>query len=470
MPDIAQPTPGRILVVDDEVSMRKVLSAVLGSDGHEVRATDDGNEAIAAFADGSWDLVIEDLRMPKMHGLELLGRLKGIDPAAMVIVMTAFGTWDTAVEAMRLGAYDYLKKPCDNEHLRAVVAKAIARRRAGATSARFRANTSPAVEVLIGNDPRMREVMDVIRRVAPTDSTVLIQGESGTGKELAAASIHSQSLRADGPFIDINCGAFAETLLDSELFGHIKGAFTGAVADKMGLMEAADQGTLFLDEVAELSPATQVKLLRVLETRQFRPVGGVNDKRVDVRFIAATNRNLAELVTSGAFREDLFFRLNVIPLVIPPLRDRRGDIPQLAGFFLAKHAARTGRQITTIDEGAAEWLKCHDWPGNVRELENTIERAVALTRSDRLTVEDLAATSNPLRAAPASAPTASQTRTDPIATPPAGMNLDEHLAAIEKDFILKALASTGGNMTEAAKLLGMTFRAIRYKVRKYGLR
>jgi DNA-binding NtrC family response regulator len=468
MPENPQPAPGRILVVDDESSMRTVLAAVLAADGHEVRPTDDGHEAIKLYRDGSWDLVIADLRMPKMHGLELLKQLKTHDPAALIIVMTAYGTWDTAVEAMRLGAYDYLKKPCDNEHLRAVVAKAVERKRTGGSSAKAKSGSPPAAEALIGNDPHMREIMDVVRRVAPTDSTVLIQGESGTGKELVAAAIHGQSLRTTGPFIDINCGAFAETLLDSELFGHVKGSFTGAVSDKMGLIEAADQGTLFLDEVAELSPPTQVKLLRVLETRQFRPVGGVNDKRVDVRFIAATNRNLEDLVGRGTFREDLYFRLNVIPIVIPPLRERRGDIPQLAGYFLAKYAARTGRNVTAIDERSAEWLKTYDWPGNVRELENTIERAVALARSDRLTVEDLAASSTPRRPAPAVPAAAAPAPS--AAIPAMGMNLEEHLAEVEKDFIRQALAATGGNMTEAAKLLGMTFRAIRYKVRKHGLR
>ena len=462
MPDNETAPAGRIIVVDDEASMRKVLAAVLAHDGHEVFATDDGAEALERYRSGAFDLVIEDLRMPKMHGLELLRRLKELDPAVLVIVMTAFGTWDSAVEAMRLGAYDYLKKPCDNDHLCAVVNKALERKRAG-LAVRVAGQAPLVADALIGNDPRMREVMNVIRRVAPTDSTVLIQGESGTGKELVASAIHAQSLRAGGPFVDINCGAFAETLLDSELFGHVKGSFTGAVADKMGLIEAADQGTLFLDEVAELSHPTQVKLLRVLESRQFRPVGGVTDKRVDVRFIAATNRDLEGLVVKGTFREDLFYRLNVIPVLLPPLRERREDIPQLAGYFLGKHAARSGRQISVIEERAAQWLKTYDWPGNVRELENLIERAVALTKTDRLTVEDLAAGSASRRA-PLSAGGA------PPKLSETGMNLEEHLAGIEKEYIRQALAATGGNMTEAARLLGTTFRAIRYKVRKYGLR
>jgi DNA-binding NtrC family response regulator len=470
MPDVPKAAaPGRIIVVDDEGSMRKVLSVVLSSDGHEVFATDDGAEALARYAAGSWDLIIEDLKMPKMHGLELLRRIKEADPSAMVIVMTAFGTWDTAVEAMRLGAYDYLKKPCDNEHLRAVVAKAIERKRAGSGGRSRASGAEPpvAAEALIGNDPRMRTVMDLIRRVAPTDSTVLIQGESGTGKEIVASAIHAESLRRAGALVDINCGAFTETLLDSELFGHMRGSFTGAVSDKMGLIEAADQGTLFLDEVAELSPQTQVKLLRVLESRQFRPVGGVIDRRVDVRFIAATNRDLRELVAAGSFREDLFYRLNVIPVVLPPLRERREDIPQLAGYFLAKHATRSGRTIRSFDEKAIAWLKGYAWPGNVRELENTIERAVALARSECLTAEDLVAGTVPLVGSPlgGAVPAAAS-----VALPETGMNLEEHLANTEKEYLRQALVATGGNVSQAARLLGMSFRAMRYKVRKHGLR
>ncbi len=462
--------PGRIIVVDDEPSMRKVLAAALSSEGHEVHTTDDGAEALKLYVTEEWELVIQDLKMPKMDGLELLRSLKESDPDACVIVITAFGTWDTAVEAMRLGAYDYLKKPFDNNHLRSVVAKALERRRSGAASLRSQADVpSSAAEALTGNDPRIREIIDVIRRISPTDSTVLISGESGTGKERVARAIHAESLRAAEPLIPVNCGAFTETLLESELFGHVRGSFTGAVADKKGLLEVADRGTLFLDEVGEMSPQTQVKLLRALENRSFRPVGGVSDRFVDLRFIAATNRDLQDMVARGTFREDLYYRLNVIPLEVPPLRARKGDIPLLAGQFLAKYAAKVGKPISVIAEGAANWLKDYDWPGNVRELENTIERAVALARTDQLTIDDLAASSPPRGSSLPSAGVAS-THASAADLPETGMDLAEHLANVEKEFIGKALAATGGNLTRAAKLLGMTFRAIRYKVQKYGLR
>ncbi len=465
---------GRIIVVDDEPSMRKVLSAALGSVGHTVHTTDDGAEALRLYASGEWDLLVQDLKMPKMDGLELLRRLKEADAAACSIVITAFGTWDTAVEAMRLGAYDYIKKPFDNDHLRSVVDKALERRRAGAASARGNEPRFSAAEALTGNDPRIREIIDVIRRIGPTDSTVLITGESGTGKERVARAIHVESLRSAEPMIPVNCGAFTETLLESELFGHVRGSFTGAIADKKGLLEVADRGTLFLDEVAEMSSQTQVKLLRVLENRSFRPVGGVRDKYVDVRFIAATNRDLEALVADGAFREDLYYRLNVIPLELPPLRARKGDIPLLAGQFLAKYANKTGKAVTEIDESAVSWLMEHDWPGNVRELENAVERAVALTRSEKLSQEDVASGMSPRRSASASGPRPAPGSTGAVPAvedlPEEGINLAEHLANTEKEYIRKAMAATGGNLTRAAKLLGMTFRAIRYKVQKYGLK
>ncbi|MHC4915003.1 MAG: sigma-54-dependent transcriptional regulator [Planctomycetota bacterium] len=461
---------GKIIVVDDEPSMRKVLAAALGSVGHTVHTTDDGAEALELYASGEWDLLVQDLKMPKMDGLELLRQLKEKDAAACAIVITAFGTWDTAVEAMRLGAYDYIKKPFDNDHLRSVVAKALERRRAGAAS---RETPSSAAEALTGNDPRVREIIDVIRRIGPTDSTVLITGESGTGKERVARAIHAESLRSTERMIPVNCGAFTETLLESELFGHVRGSFTGAIADKKGLLEVADRGTLFLDEVAEMSPQTQVKLLRVLENRTLRPVGGVRDKYVDVRFIAATNRDLQALTAGGGFREDLYYRLNVIPLELPPLRARKGDIPLLAGQFLAKYAAKTGKAVTEIDESAVSWLMEYDWPGNVRELENSVERAVALTRSESLSQEDVASGMSPRRApAPGDRPAAATAGPPAVPgdLPEEGINLAEHLAETEREYIRRAMAATGGNLTRSAKLLGMTFRAIRYKVQKYGLK
>jgi len=468
------PKGGRIVVVDDEPSMRKVLSAALKSEGHRVHATDDGGEALELYSGGEWDLVIQDLKMPKMDGLELLRRLKDADPHACVIVITAFGTWDTAVEAMRLGAYDYLKKPFDNDHLRSVVAKALERRREGiAVDDSGEDSPASASEALTGNDPRIREIVDVIRRVAPTDSTVLITGESGTGKERVARAIHGESLRATEPMIPVNCGAFTETLLESELFGHVRGAFTGAVAEKKGLLEVADRGTLFLDEVAEMTAQTQVKLLRVLENRSFRPVGGVTDRFVDVRFIAATNRDLQDMVSRGTFREDLYYRLNVIPVELPPLRARKGDIALLAGQFLAKYATKTGKTVTDIEEAAVTWLMDYDWPGNVRELENAVERAVALARSGSLTQENVASglTRRTAEAGGGAAPAVTAVSAGGAGDlPETGLDLAAHLAEVEKEYIRKALTATGGNLTRAAKLLGMTFRAIRYKVQKYGLK
>jgi two-component system response regulator PilR (NtrC family) len=348
---------------------------------------------------------------------------------------------------------------------------AIERHRGGARDGAGDDLPVSAAEALTGNDPRIREIIDVIRQVAPTDSTVLITGESGTGKERVARAIHAESLRATEPLIPVNCGAFTETLLESELFGHVRGSFTGAVADKKGLLEVADRGTLFLDEVAEMSPQTQVKLLRALETRSFRPVGGVADRSVDVRLIAATNRDLAALVAAGHFREDLYYRLNVIPLELPPLRARKGDIPLMAGLFLAKYAEKTGKAVSAIDDDAAAWLKEYNWPGNVRELENAIERAVAMTRSDRLTLADIR-TGSP-HSHPHQRPNdTARLQPEPVSAelPQTGMDLAGHMAAVERAYIARALVATGGNQTRAAKLLGMTFRAIRYKVRKYGLK
>jgi len=460
---------GRILVVDDEPSMQRLLRLTLEDEGYEVATTDDGNEAVRLYTDGTWDLVIQDLRMPKMPGIELLRRLKEADPKAMIIVVTAFSTWDNAVEAMRLGAYDYLKKPFDTEALRAVVRRALERRELFARLAGSPRAEAVYPESLAGSSAAMREVLDLVRRVAPTDSTVLIQGESGSGKELIARAIHHASARSEEAFIPVNCGAFTETLLESELFGHVRGSFTGAVADKRGLFEIANRGTLFLDEVAEMTLAMQVKLLRVLETREVRPVGSERSRNVDVRIIAATNRDLMVVIGEGKFREDLFYRLNVIPLAIPPLRQRREDIPLLAGQFLARVAGRTGRSVVGIDEAAMKALVEYEWPGNVRELENAIERAMTLTRGEVIGMQDLV--SGSLRVGPAGAARLGEggTARQPL-IPPEGISLPQRVEEYEGALIGEALRQTDGNLTAAAKLLGLTFRAIRYKVKKYGIR
>ncbi len=445
--------PGRVIVVDDEANIRQILKSILEGEGHTVHATDDGNEVLDMIAQERWDVVITDIRMPKMHGHDLLKALEDIDDPPYVLVITAYSTWDDAVEAMRLGAHDYIRKPFDNDHIRATVAQSVQRRRIMALLA------SEGVEKfdlgnLIGNSSGIQQVIRMVQRAAPTDSTILISGESGTGKELVARAMHYMSPRAHEPFIPVNCGGFTETLLESELFGHLRGSFTGAVANKKGLLEIADRGTFFLDEVADMSPATQVKFLRVLENREFKPVGGVKTASVDVRFITATNRDLERLVKEERFREDLFYRMNVIPISIPPLRERRSDIPLLAGHFIALYSRRMGKPIEGIDEGALEVLMNEDWPGNVRELENMIERAVALIDGDRITRDDLAG-----RAVPAGPP----------ALEAEGVDLDERLKEVERTYIERALKTTGGNLTRAAELLGIPFRSIRYRIKKLGI-
>lgn len=449
--------PGRIIVVDDEEHIRRVLRIVLEDAGYEVHTTDDGREVLDKVLKENWDVIIQDIRMPKMHGLDLLRGLQEIDEPPLSLVITAYESWDDAVEAMRLGAHDYIRKPFDNDHIRDLVAQAVNRRRLLQSRPE---DARTAGGNLIGNTPRMHEIMRLIRRAARTDSTIVILGESGTGKELVARAIHYGSPRALGPFIPVNCGAFTESLLESELFGHVRGAFTGAVADKKGLIEVAGGGTFFLDEVAEMSPATQVKLLRVLENREFKPVGGVETRSADVRFITATNQNLEKAVEENRFREDLYYRLNVIPVHLPPLRERKDDIPLLAGHFLARYSKRMRKRVDGIDEDAMADFMSYDWPGNVRELENTIERAVALTEGERVTREDLAGRirEGSLRGGAGG-----------VDLGPEGVVLEERLADVERSYISKALAMTGGNLTQAAKLLNIPFRSIRYRVKKLGI-
>jgi DNA-binding NtrC family response regulator len=446
------------MVVDDEPSMRRLLRIMLEGEGYRVFDTDDGNEALRRAAAEHWDVVIQDVRMPKMDGLTLLANLQKLESPPLVLVVTAFSTWDDAVQAMRLGAHDYIKKPFDNDHIRVTVAQAIGRRRLQQKLVAAGAEGVPNVGNLIGNSAAIQQVTWLIQRAAPTDSTIVIRGESGTGKELVARAIHYGSFRAQEPFIPVNCGAFAESLLESELFGHVRGSFTGAVADKKGLLEIADHGTFFLDEVAEMSPATQVKLLRVLENREFKPVGSVKTKTVDVRFITATNQDLEKLVADGGFREDLYYRLNVIPIVIPPLRERRTDIPLLAGHFLAMYSRRMRKKVTKIDDAALELLMAYDWPGNVRELENMVERAVALIDGEIVSRDDLAG-----RILQPNPPCRE------VDLDSGGVDLERALAEVERRYIESALKSTKGNLTRAAELLKIPFRSIRYRVKKLGI-
>jgi len=449
----------RLLIVDDEESIRDSLAIILEREGYETDTAADGVDALERFKRKRADVVLVDIRMPKMDGITLLKNLKEIDPDLIVIILTAFSTWDSAVNAMRLGAYDYIKKPFDTDQIKAIVARAVEQNRF------VREERSGDIDftsnMIVGNTRQMQEVANLIRRVAPTESTVLIEGESGTGKELVARLLHLSSMRSRNPFITVNCSAFPETLLESELFGHVKGAFTNAICDKKGLLEVAEGGTFFLDEVGELTPQTQVKLLRVLEEKKFKPVGSTETKKVDVRFITATNRNLEEEVQKGNFREDLFFRLNVIPIRLPPLRERREDIPLFVGHFLARYSKLMNREVKGVAREAMEALMAYDWPGNVRELENTIQRAVALSEGDEITLKDLPEKFRVVPEAP---------KLVVRDLPAADFNLEKEIEKIERYYLQHAMELSNWNMTKAAQLLGLSFRSMRYKVQKYGLK
>src|SRR5205809_6564733 len=386
-----------LLIVDDELSMRQFLTHLFQRDGHAIRVAENGREAMAMLRQQPADVVISDVKMPDMGGIELLRAARELQPDVEFIMMTAFANVDTAREAFLLGAFDFIQKPFDNDLLKEIVARALAKisllkekqalldeNQALIKGQRARGKLSN----IIGQSERMQAVFQMIETVAEVQSTVLITGESGTGKELVARAIHDLSARAQKPFASVNCGAFTETLLESELFGYVKGSFTGANTNRKGLFEAAERGTIFLDEIGEMSPAMQVKLLRVLQERKLRPVGATEETQVDTRVIAATNRDLASMVKDGAFREDLYYRISVIPIELPPLRDRTEDIPELAKHFAAKFCADAGRTLS-VNDRAMELLENYFWPGNVRELEHTIERAVALETSDAIQPERL---------------------------------------------------------------------------------
>ena len=463
-----EPAHGQVLVVDDEESVCEVLGVILRKEGHEVTTVTDPVKALELADRTPFDLVIQDLKMPGMDGIDLLKKIRERNPQALVVVMTAFSSWDRAVEAMRLGAYNYIRKPFDNNDIKALVSRAVELRRTLGREGGGEGREVAPFGNMIGNSPVVRALHDLIRRAGPTDSTILISGESGVGKELVARSIHYGSLRRDQPFITINCGAFTESLLESELFGHVRGSFTGAVADKVGMLEVADKGTFFMDEISEMSLQLQVKLLRVLEEREFKPVGSTKTKKVDVRFIAATNRHLQAEVKRGTFREDLFYRLNVIPFVVPPLRDRREDIPLLAGFFLSRFSRTMRKSARCFSEEAMRRLESYPWPGNVRELENTIQRAIALSDSDVIHEADLFHADQ--ASAAAAATTHAPAAADREEFPDGGMDLEGRLAEIEKGYILQAIRKTDGHLTKAADILRISFRSLRYKVKKYGIK
>jgi len=449
----------RILVVDDEESMREILSIMLHREGYRVDAVSDGAQAVDKLREKSYDLVVSDIKMPRMDGFKLLAHIKERSPQADVIMITAFSSTQEAVEAMKKGAYDYITKPFRNEEIRLIIKNALERRelRQKSRSKKKRPAQRSSFSGLIGKSKEMQAVYDLIEKVAASAANILITGESGTGKELAARAIHYNSGRKAQPFVPINCGAIPENLLESELFGHEKGAFTGAVQQKAGLFEVANGGTLFLDEVGELPSMMQVKLLRVLQDRQFRRVGGTRDLTVDVRLIAATNKDLEREVSRGYFREDLFYRLNVIRLALPPLRERREDIPPLVEHFRRRMA---GESEIKVPDSTMRRLLDYRWPGNIRELENAIERCVILGRSGEIS-EDCLPESLLSRGAPNAG--------GEIEIPETGLDLDACLGSIEKDILLKALDRAGGVRKKAAELLGITFRSMRYRLAKFDI-
>ncbi len=457
-----------VLVVDDELGIRELLTLLLEAEGYRVLAVVSGEEAIKTFETerDAIDVVVQDLKMSGMGGGRLLRKLRAEAPQLPVIVVTAFSTWDDAVEAMRVGAYNYIRKPFDTDTIRRVVRGAIETRSLwvdGALSA------NETYREIIGNHASMQDVFSMIQRVATTDSTVLIQGESGTGKEMVARAVHFRSHRRDRPFVPVNCSAFPEALLESELFGHVKGSFTGAIEDKKGLFRVAAGGTIFLDEVGDMSLSTQVKLLRVLEERKISPVGSTKLEPIDVRIVAATNKVMEDEVLKENFREDLFYRLNVIPLFLPALRERKDDIPLLVGHFLAKYSKRMSKNITGISDAALRRICEHSWPGNVRELENIIQRHVALC--DGETISEVEVGGRGLQQRGLRKPSVSSENSEKKQLiPPEGLNLENELEELERRYLHEALRRTGGHLTNAAKLLEMSYRSIRYRVKKLHVR
>ena len=459
----------RILVADDHDAVREGMVLSLTRLGHEVQGVRGGAEAIAAYRKRPADVVVTDLRMIPVDGIEVVRRLRESDPEATVVVVSAHGTIAAAVDAMREGAIDFIEKPFSPEVLRARVEKAveIARERRGARTARARAEAleedlgrARDPHGLVGGSEPMRRVLEQVRKVAATDATVLVLGESGTGKELVARAIHDGSPRRERPFVSVSCAAIPEGLLESELFGHEKGAFTGAVRRKLGRFELAHEGTLFLDEVGELPPSVQVKLLRVLQERRFERVGGEETVEVDVRLVSATNRDLAAMAQEGRFREDLYYRLDVVSIRLPPLRERPGDVEELARHFLARAAPRLGRAVTGFTPEALEALRRHRWPGNVRELENVIEQALVFAEGELVTPAELP---DALRRAPP------PQLSPPLAAPAGDRSLTEVLEDLERQLILAAYEKAKGVKAETARLLGIKPSALYYKLEKYGI-
>jgi two-component system response regulator PilR (NtrC family) len=455
----------RILVVEDDQSLREVMTLFLAKSGHDVVVATDGESGLREIADEDLDLVVTDLKLGRVSGLDVLTRCKEVAPQTEVILMTAFSTVETAIEAMRRGAFDYVGKPFKLDEISITIEKALEKRALSLENIRLKRELSERYrfEQIVGRTAKMRQVFERIARVAPTKTSVLITGESGTGKELVARAIHFNSPRKDRPFVVVNCGAIPDALMESELFGHVKGAFTGAHTTRHGLLEAAEKGTVFLDEIGEISLPMQVKLLRFLQEHKIRLVGGVQEVAVDVRVVAATNKDLAVEVERGRFREDLYYRLNVIRIHLPPLRERVEDISYLVHHFLDKCRKELGRDVHGVTPQVIEHLMGLRYNGNVRELENIIEHAVTFATGHSVTMDDLP---EHVRLADAgSAPPA-----DDVATvPPEGVDMEAKLADIERKLLMNALKRSGGVRKDAAALLGISFRSIRYKLAKYGI-
>lgn len=447
----------KILVVDDERSHRQMLEAVLTAEGYEVQLAEDGHGAIAAVEERFYDLILMDIRMGTLDGLEAQKKIKAISPDIPIIIMTAYASVNTAVDALKSGASDYLTKPLDIDELKITIRKALRHHQLEEEVLHLKQRINDQFDSanIIGRSTAMKDLMETIALVAPSEATVLITGESGTGKELIANAIHLNSLRSEGALIKVNCAALPETLLESELFGHEKGAFTGAIARRKGRFALAHKGSIFLDEITEMAPTTQAKILRVIQEREFEPVGSSDTVKVDTRIIAATNKNLEKEIHQGRFREDLYFRLNVMTLNIPALRERRDDIPLLADFFLKRYAKKNRKLIKGFSPRCTDVLMRYNWPGNVRELENVVERAVIMAREDVITPVALPDALKPLEREP------EETGID--FTP--GRSLKE----VEEEMILKTLEETGGNRTHTADILGISRRTLQLKLKAYGI-
>ncbi len=448
----------KILVADDELSMREFLKILLTKEGHEVTCAADGEEALAFFQSHPFDLLISDIKMGKVGGLELLGKVKESRPNLAVVMITAYGSPEDAIAAMKAGAYDYLTKPFKVEEIKTVIRNALS------LPGTKDLEEPPAgiFNNLVSHSPKMLKIFNLVKQVGLTKTNVLISGESGTGKELIARAIHQLSPRQAKPFVTINCSAIPDNLMESELFGYVKGAFTGALANKKGLFEMAHGGTVFLDEIGDLSPMIQVKLLRVIQEREFIRVGDTQTLAVDVRLISATNKDLEQEIIQGRFREDLFFRLNVVRFHLPPLRERREDIPLLAQYFLEKYSRELGKNVHGISSYALEQLEKYDFPGNIRELENIIERSVALENSNIVLPDSLVLAEYKKEGRKTDVPSLRLTA--------GGLDLEKELSELEKELLLQALQLSNGVIKRAAELLNLSFRSMRWKIKKYGLK